>query len=185
MAEVTVEPAEFRNVFFDAAEISRIVGSLCDDIGLEAPVRLEVDESTPLGRVDLVSLDPVTVAVQSGALEDKKHPRHLGERETADNLGRTLVKVTDRLSPEFGDPPPVGEEIPLALYVAWDTYAMGRLARLGYYAQRQRRLYAFQLRHGFTDAATAAFDQLWAADSLTWADIVALSDQARAGADAA
>lgn len=185
MADITVEPAEFRNVYFDGAEIRRIVGELCDRIGLDRPVRIVVDETTPLGRVDLTSLDPVTIEAQSGALEDKKRPRQLGEVETADNLGRLLVKVADRLDPDFGDPPPVGEELPLPLYVAWDTYAMGRLARLGYHAQRQRRLYAFQLRHGFTDAATAQFDRLWTAESLTWDEIVAASTAASAGATTA
>lgn len=185
MAEITVEPAEFRNVHFDVAEIRRIVGEVCDRIGLDRPVRIVVDESTPLARAEITALDPVTIEAQSGALEDKKRPRQLGERETADNLGRLLVKAADRLDPDFGDPPPLDEELPLPLYVAWDAYAMGRLARLGYHAQRQRRLYAFQLRHGFTDAATAQFERLWTAESLTWHDVVAASEAARAGATAA
>jgi hypothetical protein len=46
--------------------------------------------------------------------------------------------------------------------------------------QRQRRLYQFRNRHGFTDAADAAFDRLWSADGLTWAEISALSDEALA-----
>ena len=46
---------------------------------------------------------------------------------------------------------------------------MGRLGRLGHPVQRQRRLYQFRNRHGFTDAADAAFEQLWEADDLTWA----------------
>ena len=62
---------------------------------------------------------------------------------------------------------------------------VGRLARLGYPPQRQRRLYHFRNRHGFTDAADAAFDRLWAADGLTWAEIVAISDDAIARQPAA
>ena len=57
---------------------------------------------------------------------------------------------------------------------------MGRIGRLGHRVQRQRRLYHFRNRHGFTDAADAAFDRLWSGEGLTWADIVALSDGARA-----
>jgi hypothetical protein len=53
---------------------------------------------------------------------------------------------------------------------------MGRLERLGYRAQRPRRLYHFRNRHGFTDDADAAFDQLWASRPATWAELVALSD---------
>lgn len=185
MAEVHVTPETFVNVFFEADEIRRIATELLDQIGLDVDLHLEIDESTPLGRVDVVSLDPVTIAVQSGAFEDKKGPRRLGPVETADNLGRILFKVADRLDPEFGTPPPIDEVLPLPLYVAWDTYAMGRLARLGHKAQRQRRLYAFQLRHGFTDVADAVFDRLWQAESLTWDEIVAASDEARAVIDAA
>ena len=44
----------------------------------------------------------------------------------------------------------------------------------------QRWLYAFRNRHGFTDAADAAFDQLWTADDLTWDGITALSQEALA-----
>jgi hypothetical protein len=51
---------------------------------------------------------------------------------------------------------------------------VGRLARLGYPAQRQRRLYHFRNRHGFSDVADAAFDRLWTGDGLTWADIQAV-----------
>jgi hypothetical protein len=68
--------------------------------------------------------------------------------------------------------------------VTWDVYAVARLARRlrasgdpipDYQAQRQRRLYAFRNRHGFTDAADAAFDRLWRADGLTWPDLLAIS----------
>ena len=52
------------------------------------------------------------------------------------------------------------------------------LERFGYAAQRQRWLYHFRNRHGFTDVADAAFERLWNAPSLTWSEIVALSDGA-------
>ena len=59
---------------------------------------------------------------------------------------------------------------------------VGRLERLGYRAQRQRRLYHFRNRHGFTDVADAAFERLWTADGLTWADIDRAADGAVAAA---
>jgi hypothetical protein len=64
--------------------------------------------------------------------------------------------------------------------VAWDAYCVGRLVRLGYthYDNRQRRLYHFRNRHGFSDAADEAFDRLWIGDGLSWSDIVGLSDGA-------
>ena len=57
---------------------------------------------------------------------------------------------------------------------------MARLRRAGYPSQRQRRLYAFRTRHGFSDVADRAFQRLWTADDLTWSDIAALSDEATA-----
>jgi hypothetical protein len=69
--------------------------------------------------------------------------------------------------------------------VAWDVYGSARLVRLGHfhYNQRQRRLYHFRNRHGFTDVADAAFEQLWSGDGLTWDDLVAASDRALAARD--
>ncbi len=49
---------------------------------------------------------------------------------------------------------------------------------MGYPAQRQRRIYNFRNRHGFTDVADAAFERLWTSDGLDWAEIVGLSDAA-------
>jgi hypothetical protein len=43
---------------------------------------------------------------------------------------------------------------------------------------RQRRLYHFRNRHGFTDVADAVFERVWGADGLSWAELVELSDRA-------
>jgi hypothetical protein len=176
---VEVRPESFTMVKFDAAEIAAITAELLDEVGLEdRDVTVEVDETTPLGRARVTSVEPVVLAVESGAVEDPKRPRELGRHDTADVIGRLLLRVRDRLDPAFGDPPP-DDELPLPLSVAWDVHCVGRLARLGYRAQRQRRLYIFRNRHGFTDAADAAFDRLWNAESLTWSEIERLSEQAR------
>ena len=59
-----------------------------------------------------------------------------------------------------------------AEHTAWDVYAVGRFSRqTGIDGGRSRRLYAFRLRHGFSDAADRAFDRLWIASDLSWADI--------------
>ena len=89
-------------------------------------------------------------------------------------LGRLLFEVHDRLDPAFGDPP-AEDDLSLPESVAWQVYCVGRLGRLGHQVQRQRRLYHFRNRHGFTDAADEAFDRLWSADGLTWADITGTS----------
>src|SRR5262249_29661720 len=145
----------------------------------DTDLRVEVDETTPLGRASMTSIDPIVIAVESGALEDPKKPRQLSEPGAADVLGRLLFRVKDRLTPGFGDPGP-DDAISLPRNTAWDCYAIGRLVRLGYqhYNNRQRRLYHFRNRHGFTDAADDSFERLWTADGLTWDQVCALSDSA-------
>ena len=78
-------------------------------------------------------------------------------------LGRLLFRVADRLDAAFGDPPADSELTP-AEHTAWDAYAVGRYSRrAGVDGGRDRRRYAFRIRHGFSDAADRAFDRLWAA----------------------
>jgi hypothetical protein len=179
VVDVTVEPQEWTLVHFDSSRIAAVAADLIDRIGLDGPVRIEVDETTPLGRAWVESTDPIVVKALSGAFEDPKRPRQLSEAAVADVLGRLLFRVRDRLDPGFGDPPP-DEELTLAQATAWDTYAVGRFARLGYPANRQRRLYHFRNRHGFSDVADAAFARLWEADGLTWDDLLAACEETEA-----
>ena len=181
MANVTVTPETFSLVFFDANEIKAAAEQAADDVGLpaDAAIRVEVNESTPLGIVRITSLDPIVINADSGAFEDPKRPRRLSENYVKDVLSRSLYRITDRRSPGFADAPP-DNKLSFAENVAWDTYAVGRAVRKGYLAQRPRRLYAFRNRHGFTDVADAAFERLWNAESLTWADIVALCAETEA-----
>jgi hypothetical protein len=115
-------------------------------------------------------MEPVTLKVQGGAFEDPKKPRHLSERGVLDVAGRLLYRVKDRLDPSFGTPPG-DDDVSLTQSTAWDAYCLGRFERLGYSPAKPRRLYHFRNRHGFTDVADAAFERLWTADGLTWADI--------------
>ena len=168
-------------VFFDAAEISGIVQGLLPEIGIspDLTVAVEIDETTPMGHAQLSSVDPIVLRLESGALEDPKRPRCLDHDGAIDVLGRLLFEVRDRLDPTFGDPP-TDDDLSLAESCAWQTYCVARLGRLGHHVQRQRRLYQFRNRHGFTDAADEAFDRLWTANDLTWADVVGISEGARA-----
>jgi len=169
---VTVTPDEFKFVFFDGARIIAVTEKLLGEIGLDRDVTIEIDESTPLGRAHMTSADPIVISVESGAFEDAKRPRHLSERSTADVVGKWLLRIRDRLDPTFGEPPD-DDDLSLAQTTAWDTYAVGRMARLGYPVQRQRRLYHFRNRHGFSDTADAVFERLWNGEGLSWADIEA------------
>ncbi|MBA3304221.1 MAG: hypothetical protein M3R01_09830 [Actinomycetota bacterium] len=179
MPDITVTPETWQFVDFDGQRIVTVASRLAETIGLDRPVRIEVDETTPLGRAWMLSLDPLTLAVESGAFEDPKRPRQLSERHVADVLGLLLFRARDRLDPDFGEVPP-DDDLNLAQSTAWDAYAVGRFARLGYPVQRQRRLYHFRNRHGFSDVGDAAFERLWSGDGLRWADILAVCEETAA-----
>jgi hypothetical protein len=183
---VRVTPESFTYVSFDASEIAEHTEKLIDEIDLpvQGEVHIEIDETTPLSRAVVTSLEPITLSVESGALEDPKKPREVSPHAVVDTVGRLLLRVRDRLDPAFGDPPPDGE-LTLPQAAAWDAYVMGRYQRLGYKAQRQRRLYHFRNRHGFTDAADEVFVQLWDGEGLTWAEIDAMSQDALAAKEPA
>jgi hypothetical protein len=182
---VTVSPDTFTMVRFDARDIASVTKKLLKDVGLPSTltVVVDVDERVPLGRCELVSADPAVLRIEGGALEDPKRPLELSKDRVADAVGRLLFQVRDRLDDDFGPVPPA-DSLSLALANAWDVYCTGRLVTAGYPSQRQRWLYAFRNRHGFTDAADDAFDQLWRGSSLTWNDIVRISDDAQAARDA-
>lgn len=183
MSRVTLDPPTFTLVDFDPAEITALVEGLLDQIGLDRPVRIEVDQTTPLGHAEVKSIDPIVLAVESGAMEDSHRIRQLSPRGTVNVLGVMLFRTRDRLDPAFGDVP-VDSALALPLDTAWDVYAAGRLVRLGHanYDERQRRLYQFRTRHGFSDASDAAFEALWDGTGLTWSDIERLSGEAGAAA---
>ncbi|MBV8236302.1 MAG: hypothetical protein JO075_11435 [Acidimicrobiia bacterium] len=177
---MTVSPEEFHLVEYDAAEIASIVSGVAEKVGLgDRAIHIDVDEKTPLGSSAVVSLDPITIVVESGGFEDAKHLRHLSRDSVEGVAGRHLMRTRDRLDPAFGSPP-ADDDIPIELYASWDTYAVGRLERLGFPSQRERRRYHFRIRHGFTDVADRVFDRLWTATDLTWADIETASAEAMA-----
>jgi hypothetical protein len=183
MSRVAIDPPSFTLVDFDADELVAIIEGLLHDIGIDGPVTLEVDQTTPLGLASVKSIDPIVLFTESGALENPHKLRALSPSGARNVLGRLLFRVRDRLDPAFGDPPPDGE-IGLEVSAAWDVYCVGRLVRLGHthFDEEKRRLYQFRTRHGFTDAADAAFRQLWAGDGLTWGDIERISTSALAAA---
>ena len=181
MAKVVVTPENFTMVKFDNARIAELTNEVAEKVGIpaDAEIRIEVDEEVPLGRTRLVSLDPITLTVEGGAFEDAKRPRHLSDRGVVDVVGRMLFRAKDRIDGSFADAPP-DDQLTLQQHTAWDAYAVGRCARVGYSPQKPRRLYHFRNRHGFSDAADAVFERLWNAEKLTWADIEAACEETAA-----
>ena len=106
---VTVAPETFRFVKFDSALVARVAHQLVGALGIDRPVHVEIDETTPLGRVSATfgsdDGDTISISVESGAFEDSKRPREQSEVATAVNLGRILLRVRDRLQGGFGVAP--------------------------------------------------------------------------------
>ena len=175
MAKVTVSPEEFSFVKFDAAEIAALVGELAAQLEVANPIRVVVDETTPLAKVyeeiESASSDAtITLHAESGALEDRKHPMSFSPSGAREALGRILLRARDRMRADFAGAP--GDlDLTLAENAAWDTYCAGRLARMGVETNRQRWRYNHRNRFGFSDDVDGHFDRLWNADDLAWSDL--------------
>jgi hypothetical protein len=174
---VTVDPPAFSIVHYDAGRIAAVVTEVAALAGLPDDVLIEVavDEQNPFGKTaTFVDGAVVKIQIEGGAFEDTQRLRQFSEANARLVLGRLLFRVADRLDPDFGDPPADPDLTP-AEHTAWDAYAVGRYARReGIDGGRGRRRYAFRIRHGFSDAADRAFDRLWTASDLTWADLQAI-----------
>ncbi len=181
---VTVTPETFSFVSFDAELIRRVTVDLLHSLGLQDhSVSVEVDETTPLARTSIDLTDGIHIRADSGAFEDTRKPREQSEAATATSLGRVLLRARDRLTGGFGEAP-ADEDLSLAQIAAWESYSVGRLERLGVPINQQRWRYNFRNRHGFSDAADAAFDTLWASDGLAWGELNAISAAARSASTA-
>jgi hypothetical protein len=182
MAQLTVTPDSFVFVHYDHTEVVSIARRVADRVGYPADRELVVaiEESTPLQRITVRSLEPVTIDVEGGAFEDPKRPRWLSIEITEASLAKVLCRVIDRIDGSFGDAP-VDASLTLAEASAWNVYAVGRSARAGFVAQQQRHRYGFRNRHSFSDAADEVFDHLWSADRLTWAELQEQSARALGG----
>jgi hypothetical protein len=177
-AKVTVTPDEFKLVKYDSAEIADVVIDLAARLGIANPIRVVVDETTPMARmmssIDGASSDAtITIHVESGALEDTKRFTNFNRHHAEVSLGRMLLRSRDRLRPDFADAPN-DDDLTLQQEAAWNTYVNGRLSRYGIATNEQRWRYNHRNRFGFSDEVDAHFDRLWSADELAWSDIARL-----------
>jgi hypothetical protein len=179
---VTVTPAEFTFVTFDAGTIEDLLTVLLERLDMSGrSLLVEVNEASPIVRVVVEDGDPLVLRADSGAFEDPRRPRSLSDDSVVTNAGRALLRLRDRSDPSFADAPSE-TDLTLAQMAAWDAYAVGRIGRLGYRVHEPRWRYNFRNRHGFTDASDAIFDRIWAADVLTWSELSGASDDAAASA---
>jgi hypothetical protein len=176
-AKVTVSPQEFTFVKYVADDIAAIVAELAALLEVSNPIHVIVDETTPLAKLseelDGTSSDAtITLHAESGALEDRKHPMSFSPTGARESFGRILLRAHDRLRPDFADVP-ADVDLTLEENAAWDTYCVGRLARLGVATNEQRWRYNHRNRFGFSDDVDAAFEALWNADGLGWSEVLA------------
>jgi len=178
-AKVTVTPTEFHFVKYEAQDIIDVVTELAEMLKVRNPIHVIVDETTPLAKLaaeaDGASSDAtLTLRAESGALENTKRFTHFSADAARGSLGRTLLRARDRLRPDFSDAPN-DFDLSLTENAAWDTYSAGRLDRMGIELNKQRWVYNYRNRFGFSDDCDAAFERLWAADDLGWAELTANS----------
>lgn len=176
---VTVSPDEFTLVFYNSTDIGTIGQEILDHLGITGSLHIEVNETTPLSRISVARAadGSLKVAAESGAFEDTQRPRAFSAAACATSLTRALLRLRDREDGSFADAPADGE-LSLAQTSAWDLYVIGRFSRMGYPINRQRWLYNFRNRHGFTDATDEVFDRILGADQLTWGQLDELSHSA-------
>lgn len=169
-------------VEFDGARIREIAESVASKVGLpeEFDLKIEIDETVPLGRIEPIEVSDsgARVKVESGAIEDPKKPRGLSESGTELAFGMLMMRVMDWVNPDFKFDGTVGEQLPVGMSIAWNTYSAGRLSRLGFErARKARYLYLWRNRHGFNDIADEAFEKIWSGEPQSWPEIVAICDE--------
>lgn len=176
MTRITVTPETFTLVAFDPARVLALAEEAALVVGFPdaVDVAIEIDEALPHpltgSYVEIVDAR-AELWFTGGSLEDPRRQGQLSEENAKVELGAVLLRAGDRLSEGFAGAT-ADEKLDERVRVIWDTYAEGRLARLGGFAVREsRRRYTYRLHCGFSDVADAAYAQLWAASGLTWADL--------------
>ena len=172
MSRVHITPDPFTVVPYEVPVIAAIVEESAALVGfpIDVEIDLDIDEDLPHPLVGTASdvVDGRAVLWMSGGnLESTHRNREFNEPAARVELAQMLLRAKDRLSEGFANAPS-DPELTLAERVAWDAWTLGRVGRLGLPARVDRMRYDFRLQQGFSDAADAAFDRLWDAETMTW-----------------
>lgn len=178
---ISVTPSSFTMVEFRLDQIVPVVEEVRATIGqldpgqglVDLDVALVIEEDQQTARMAITSVDPLVFALDCGALEDTRNPREFGLEMASVSLASLFIEYLDRTSEAFGAPS-IGEPSDFADKIAWSVYTHARVRRAGYRVHKPKHLYNFRNRHGFSDAADQAFEALWTAVDLTYAEILAL-----------
>ena len=180
MSNVTLTPAEFTLVKFDADQVRALIDQTLGEIEFPVDVDVTID-------VDEVLPHPLTASMANvvdgaahlwyagGCFESPKRQTGLSVDHTRVELGVGLLRAKDRLVGGFENAP-ADEQLDDRQRTLWDTYAEGRLVPLGFPVRIPRRRYTFRLYGGFNDVADAAFEQLWTGAPITWDGLSAMAE---------
>ena len=165
VSEITLVPAEFTLVKFDAGEVRDLIAAAIVDTGFptDTDVRVEVDEVLP---------HPLTASV---GRDRRRHRRACGSPAAA-SRARSARPVSRPTTPRSSSPrrcsgprtgssggsrrrPPTTRS-PTGSARSGTPTPRPRTAALGYPVRVQRRRYVFRLYGGFNDVADAEFDRL-------------------------
>jgi hypothetical protein len=181
VSDVTLTPAEFTLVKFDAEEVRSLIAEAAAAVGFpeDIDVSVDVDEVLPhpltASSVEIID-GTARLWFTGGCFESPQRQTGLSVENTRVELGSGLLRAKDRLSGGF-EQAPADDDLDERQRTLWDAYAEGRLQALGFPVRVQRRRYTFRLYAGFNDVADAAFERIVSGAPLTWDDIRGLSEQ--------
>jgi len=177
VSDITLVPAEFTLVKFDAAEVRDLIEAAMVDTGFptDTDVCVEVDEVLPhpltASAVEVVD-GTAHLWFTGGCFESPQRQTGLSADHTRVELASALYRAKDRIVGGF-EAAPADDALTDRQRTVWDTYAEARTAALGYPVRVQRRRYVFRLYGGFNDVADTEFDRLWAGGTLDWPELEA------------
>lgn len=180
MARCSLVPERFTLVLFDADRVRELCAEVAAAIGApaEAEFAIEIDEELgqPLTASYVDARDGRALLWYSGGnFEDTHRLRHLDEERARRELAVGMLRGLDRLDPRFAAAP-VDDGLTDAQRALWEVSAEGRAARAGIPTRTDRLRYVFRLACGFTDAADAAYEEMWGSDAPTWSRVTELAD---------
>ena len=151
---VTVSPEQFTFVLVRRGRHRGLRASPCSTrLGMDdRSLHIEVDETTPIARVQSeIGRPDRGRAPRAAPSRTPAAPPAVGDRGQHRARPHPPARAGPAVAAGSTRRPPTRAD--LAQVAAWDTYSVGRLARLGYPVHQPRWLYNFRNRHGFTDQA--------------------------------